>query len=412
MIARRRHVPDASATAYLVWRFPLLTETFVLRELNAVAERGAFRVELFALRPGRGEAVHPMATSWLRVVRTASIPRGSLALLRLMITRPRAVMRVMRDLLLDYSTDPRALLKGLVVVVLAASFVPAIRRRRVAHIHAHFATQPAEAAWALAAFTDATYSVTAHAYDLFMSTRGLDRRVRGARFVACISDYNRRFLEARGNGGVEYPLVHCGVATREMRRPAHAPSAESTRLIMVSSFQAKKGHAVLVEALQRSAALRSVRVDLVGSGPLEASVKALVLAAGLGDRVTFHGAQPEEVVRRMVAGSDALVQPSVVAPDGDMDGIPNALIEAMALGVPVVSTAVSGIPELVRDGVTGVLVRPGDPEALAAGIRRVIEDPEASRERAAAALAKVGAEFEIADSAATMTRLLERALAA
>jgi len=155
-----------------------------------------------------------------------------------------------------------------------------------------------------------------------------------------------------------------------------------------------------------------VSVDLVGSGPLEASVKNLVLAAGLGDCFSFHGPQPEEVVRRMVARADALVQPSVVAPDGDMDGIPNALIEAMALGVPVVSTAVSGIPELVVDGVTGVLVRPGDPEALAAGIRRVIEDPEAARERAVAGLAKVGAEFEISSSAATMTRLLARALAA
>jgi len=412
VIARRRNVPDAPATAYLVWRFPLLTETFVLRELNAVADRGAFPIELFALRPGRDETVHSMATRWLRCVRPASIPRGCLALLYLTATRPRAVMRVMRGLVRDYSSDPRGLLQGLAVVVLAASLVPAIRTRRVAHIHAHFATQPAEAAWALAAFTGATYSVTAHAYDLFMSTRGLDRRIRGASFVACISDYNRRFLEARGNGGVEYPLVHCGVATREMRRPAHAPNAESTRLIMVSSFQAKKGHAVLVEAIGRSAALRSVSVDLVGSGPLEASVKNLVLAAGLGDRFSFHGPQPEEVVRRMVARADALVQPSVVAPDGDMDGIPNALIEAMALGVPVVSTAVSGIPELVVDGVTGVLVRPGDPEALAAGIRRVIEDPEAARERAVAGLAKVGAEFEISSSAATMTRLLARALAA
>ena len=181
---------------------------------------------------------------------------------------------------------------------------------------------------------------------------------------------------------------------------------------MVSSFQPKKGHAVLVKALASSAALRSVRLDLVGTGPLEPAMRSLVLAAGLEDQVTFHGDQPEDAVRRMVAGSDALVQPSVVAPDGDMDGIPNTLIEAMALGIPVVTTSLSGIPELVIDGKTGVVVRPGDPAALATGIQTLIEDPAAAKRRAAAGLAKVSAEFDIADSAAVMASLLERALSA
>jgi glycosyltransferase involved in cell wall biosynthesis len=394
----------------LVGRFPLITETFVLRELNALSDRVAFPIELFALRPGRGSTLHPTATSWLPAMQMASISRGCFELLRLTATRPRIVARVIRDLVHDYARDPRGLARALAVVVLAASFVPAMRRCRVAHIHAHFAAHPAEAAWALAAFTEATYSVTAHAYDLFVNTRGLDRRISGARFVVCISDYNRRFLKARCNGGPELPLVHCGVATNEMRRPAHAPTTKSTRLIMVSSFQPKKGHAVLLTALQSSRALRSVQLHLVGTGPLEPTIKSLVLAAGLDDRVTFHGDQPEDATRRMVAESDVLVQPSVVAANGDMDGIPNTLIEAMALGIPVVTTSVSGIPELVVDGATGVVVRPGDPDELAAGLQRVIEDPEAARKRAAAGLAMVAAEFDIAHSAAAMASLLERAL--
>jgi colanic acid/amylovoran biosynthesis glycosyltransferase len=406
---RSRNAANGSAVAYMVLRFPLLTETFVLRELNAVADRAAFPVELFALRTGRGGAVHPMANRWLPMVQIASIARGCLELLRLAVARPRVVARVIRDVVFDYARDPRALVNGLAVVVLAASFVPAVRRRHVTHVHAHFATQPAEAARVLAAFSGVTYSITAHAYDLFMDTRGLDRRIRGARFVACISEYNRRFLMAR-NPRLRYPLVHCGVPTREMRRPPHAPDAQSTRLIMVSSFQPKKGHAVLVEALRSSSALRSVQLDLVGTGPLEPAIRTLVHAAGLADRVTFHDDQPEDAVRRMIAGSDILVQPSVVAPDGDMDGIPNALIEAMALGIPVVTTSLSGIPELVIDGETGVVVRPGDPEELAAGLQALIEDPEAARRRAAAGLAKVGAEFDIADSAAAMASLLERVM--
>ena len=407
MTGSGRNAANGPAVAYMVLRFPLLTETFVLRELNAVADRAAFPVELFALRTGRGGAMHPMANRWLPMVQIASIARGCLELLRLAVARPRVVARVIRDVLFDYARDPRALVNGLAVVVLAASFVPAVRRRHVAHIHAHFASQPAEAAWVLAAFSGVTYSITAHAYDLFMDTRGLDRRIRGARFVACISEYNRRFLMAR-NPRLRYPLVHCGVPAREMRRSPHTPDAHSTRLIMVSSFQPKKGHAVLVEALRSSSALRSVQLDLVGTGPLEPMIRTLVHAAGLADRVTFHDDQPEDAVRRMVAGSDILVQPSVVAPDGDMDGIPNTLIEAMALGIPVVTTSLSGIPELVIDGQTGVVVRPGDPEELAAGLQRVVEDPEAATRRAAAGLAKVGAEFDITESAAAMASLLER----
>jgi glycosyltransferase involved in cell wall biosynthesis len=406
---RGRNAADGSAVAYLVMRFPLVTETFVLRELCAVAERVEFPIELLALRPGRRGAIHPAAAPWLAVVRIGSISRGIRELLRVSVTRPRVVARVLRALLSDYGRDARALVNSLAVVVLAASFVPVIRRRGIAHVHAHFATQPAEAAWILAAFTGVTYSITAHAYDLFMDTRGLDRRTGGARFVACISEYNQRFLQAR-NPALECPLVHCGVPTREMRRPPHAPNPRSTQLIIVSSFQPKKGHAVLIEALRSSPALRQTRLDLVGTGPLQSRIKSLVYAAGLEDRVTFLDEQPEDAVRRMVAGSDVLVQPSVVAPDGDMDGIPNTLIEAMALGIPVVTTSLSGIPELVIDGVTGVVVSPDDPDELAAGLQKVIADPDAARRRAIAGLAKVGAEFDIAHSAAVMASLLEGSL--
>jgi len=404
-----RNAASGSAVAYLVMRFPLITETFVLRELGAVAERVEFPIELLALRPGHRRSIHPAAASWLAVVQIGSIARGVRELLRLVITRPHIVGRVIRTLLLDYGRDPRALVRSLAVLVLTASFVPVIRRRGIAHLHAHFASEPAEAAWILAAFTGVTYSITAHAYDLFMDTRGLDRRTGGAQFVACISEYNQRFLQAR-NPALECPLVHCGVPTREMQRPPHAPNPESTRVVMVSSFQPKKGHAVLIEALRRSPALQQTRLDLVGTGPLQSKISGLVNSAGLKDRVNFLDDQPEDAVRRIVAGSDVLVQPSVVAPDGDMDGIPNTLIEAMALGIPVVTTSLSGIPELVIDGVTGVVVSPDDPDELAAGLRKVIEDPEAARRRAVAGLAKVGAEFDIACSAAAMASLLERSL--
>ena len=213
--------------------------------------------------------------------------------------------------------------------------------------------------------------------------------------------------------GVEYPLVHCGVPTRELRRPPHAPSPDATRLIMVSSFQPKKGHAVLVEALASSAALRSARLDLVGTGPLEPSdqePRACSRTRGSGHlpRRPGRGRSPPDGrgLRRLWCSRASWPRMAT------WTGFPNTLIEAMALGIPVVTTSLSGIPELVIDGETGVVVRPGDPAALAAGLQTLIEDPEAARRRAAAGLAKVSAEFDIADSAAAMASLLERALSA
>ena len=133
VVSRGRKSTNAAegpAVAYLVLRFPLVTETFVLRELSAVADRVAFPIELFRLRAGRAGTVHPMATRWLPVVQTASIARGCVEFVRLLITRPVPVLRVIRDVVFDYAGDLRALVRALAAVVLAASLVPAARRGR------------------------------------------------------------------------------------------------------------------------------------------------------------------------------------------------------------------------------------------------------------------------------------------
>ena len=266
-------------------------------------------------------------------------------------------------------------------------------------MHAHFASYPALAAWVAWRLTDVPYSFTAHAHDIFIHQRFLARKARDALFVVAISDFNRRFIRSGAPDSAPIHVVHCGVDPAAYAfRPPDFGGDGPLRALCVAALREYKGHRVLLDALAGDPALERVEVDLVGGGELRAELEAHAARLGLSDRVRFLGGQPEEEVRRLLGEADLFVLPSIRGSDGDMEGLPVALMEALACGLPTVSTDISGIPELVRDGETGVLARPADPVALRAALARVIADPAAARERAEAGRRLVEAEFDVADS--------------
>jgi colanic acid/amylovoran biosynthesis glycosyltransferase len=272
----------------------------------------------------------------------------------------------------------------------------------VEHVHAHFATYPALAAWVCWRLTGVPYSFTAHAHDLFVAAdRGLlGRKLGDARFVVAISEYNRRFLQTVSEDR-ETPVhvVHCGIDPCAYRfRPRRPASGGPVRALCVASLQEHKGHRVLFEALAGGGvALERVRLDLVGGRdrrPLERLAREL----GIADRVRFHGALPEHEVAAMLDKADLFVLPSLVARDGQMEGIPVAIMEALAAGLCVVASRLSGIPELVRDGETGILADPGDPASLQEALRRAVQG-DCGGASAAAGRSLVEAEFAVERSA-------------
>jgi glycosyltransferase involved in cell wall biosynthesis len=177
------------------------------------------------------------------------------------------------------------------------------------------------------------------------------------------------------------------------------------RAICVATLNEHKGHAVLLDALATGGPeLERVQLDFVGSGPLEGSLRARVARLGL-DRVRFHGTCSEEEVTKLLDEADLFVLASTVAPSGQMDGIPVALMEALAAGVPVIASRLSGIPELIQDGDTGLLARAGDPADLARAFRRLLGDPEAAIARAQAGRRLIEEEFDIERSADQMLEL-------
>jgi len=395
--------------AYIVSRFPHVTETFVVRELNGVDATADLDVELFSLFPATDDTLHPAARGWIARLHHGSA-WGALRGLAWWLCRcPGTLLGSAAIVGRAFARKPARLARALVTVALASDHARTMGKLSVEHVHAHFANYPALAAWTVARLAGPTYSFTAHAHDIFRDQSFLRRLITDARFVVTISQFNREFLARYNPAGTPVHVVHCGVdpAVWSVRLRAVPPQGP-VRALCVASLEEKKGHSVLLRALaaQDGGRLERIELDLVGPGALRAELEALARELGLGDRVRFHGALAEPEVAALLDRADLFVLPSIVARSGFMEGIPVALMEALASGVPVVATRLSGVPELVRDGETGLLAEPGDSASLRAALERALGDPGDARRRAAAGRALVEHAFDARASAIRIAELI------
>ena len=398
------------AVAQLMSRFPKASETFILNEALELRRQG-FAVELFPLVEERGAAVQPEAAA---LAREAHFPRrspGAVAAAQLywLRARPREYLRVWADALRGNRGSPKFLPRAAAVIPAAAWFAREMGRLGTGHIHAHYATHPALAAWACHRLTGIPYSFTAHAHDLYVERPMLERKASEAAFVVTISDYNRRLLERLLDpaAAARVHVVRCGVDLERFAPRPREPH-EGLRIACVASLEPYKGHPHLLEALARLARDGvAFSCELIGGGVLREPLEASAAELGLGGRVRFLGPQPSPRVAELVSAADVLVLPSVVTPEGKMEGLPVALMESLAVETPVVASAISGIPELVEDGVTGLLVPPGDPQALAGALARLAADPELRARLGRAGRARVAAEYELHANVAALAALIE-----
>ena len=398
----------AMKVAYLVSRFPTVTETFVLREFSAVAAEGV-EVDLhslFGVAAADAGVVQPAAAPWVERLQRPGPGEGARALAWWLLRRPLRTLGTLTTVVAAHARRPGILVRALVTVPLAAAHARRFRRARVDHVHAHFANYPTLAAWIAHRLAGVSYSFTPHAHDLFVHQAMLARKAADAAFVVAISDYNRRFLLEQAGPTIDVPIVRYGIDPERFTfrvRPANGDAPP--RIACVARLLAYKGHAVLLRAIADAPPpLAGAQLELVGDGPLRAELERDVAALGLCDRVRFHGAVPEPVVADVLARADVFALPSVISPDGDREGIPNALIEAMAAGLPAVSTYHSGVPELIEDGRTGYLAQPGDVDDLRAALVRALSEPDPAP-RAEAARAVVEVEFSSHHSARRLVEL-------
>ncbi len=397
--------------AYVVSRFPKLTETFVLYELLALEELG-YEVELFPLLREHEDVVHPEAKRLVDEAHYEPFLSGPIlrSQVSLAIHRPRAYFGALFAIVRDAFGSSNYLLGGLAVFPKVAHVARKLEAAGVDHVHCHFANHPATAGFVIRRLTGIPYSFTAHGYDVHRDLHMLSRKVAEASVVVTISEYNRKLIVAECGSAAtgKVRVVHCGVDT-ELFAPASTHDAEQTfRILCVASFEEVKGHEHLVAAcrlLVEQGVAFTCR--LVGGGPLQVHVEQLVSEMGLDDRIRFEGPRTRDEVVQFLRDADAAVMPSVWTRQGDREGIPVALMEAMAAGVPVVASDISGIPELVEHEQTGLLVAPGDAAAIASALRRLAEDPQLRAQLASNGRLKVVEQFDVRRNAAELAALLE-----
>lgn len=384
--------PGTGTLTYLTKRFPRLSETFILDEILGLEQAGLpLRLVSIAdpgepLRQERTARVRSAVTYLHRPggvwAKAASWSGMALALLAMAVRRPRAFLAAVRGL-----RDRESAATAVKHLLEAASLARAAERSGSRHIHAAFAHSPAAIAEIASALIGVPFSFAAHAKDLYLSNpRHLARRIEKAEFVmVCSASAREALLQvASANLGEERSaalagrvlLQYHGVDIERFAPRAAVESASACPVILaVGRLVPKKGYPVLIDALAELAAKGvDFRCRVVGGGGMREELEARIGTAGLAGKVELLGARTHEEVKEEYAKADLFVQSSVVVAGGDRDGVPNSVLEAMATGLGVVGTDVAGIPEVILDGETGLVVPAGDRVALAAAIESLLTD--------------------------------------
>lgn len=360
--------------AYIAPYYPHVSHSFIRREIAALEGQG-ISVERFALRPVL-DAVDP-ADIAERAKTTALVALGPgrlfAATLRMLFIRPVAFWRALRRTVRYGRRSDRGVIRHLIYLAEACAFVRMLAQRDATHVHAHFGTNAATVAAFARALGGPPYSFTVHGPEEFdrPDALSLGNKIASSAFVVAISSFGRsqlyRWCEAAHWPKVH--VVHCGLDAHFLGVESTPVPAE-TRIVCVGRLTEQKGQLLLIEAVARLAAA-GVPCELVlaGDGPMRREVEAAVARHKLTDRVRITGWVTGAQVRQEILAARAMVLPSFA------EGLPVVLMEAMALGRPVVTTFVAGIPELVKNGEHGWVVPAGDIEALTIALREVVESP-------------------------------------
>ena len=404
--------PPLRRVVYVVSLFPCWSETFIVREISALIESGV-DVRVLSLKPATEQLVHGDAAALLERVRH---PGKGLAaagrLVRAMVRHPWIVLHALGNVVADGWRTPRSAAKSVAALLRGMEHVGWMRNFDPDFIHAHWATYPSTVAWALGRMLRRPFGFTCHAHDIFVERQMLARKIGEASLAVTISRYNIDWLAANVAPCADrrLSLVHCGVDLEAF--PWHGDGREPHTILAVGRLDPVKGFETLVDAL---AALHAggiaFRCRLVGSGPLDAALRERARFLGIADLVEFTGARSQDDVRAWMRTATVFAMPSRIGDDGDRDGIPVALMEAMASGCAVVGTRVSGIPELIDDRVDGLLVEPRDPAGLARALQCLLHDGALRQRLSARARERIERDFDSRKEAARLRRLKQDALA-
>ena len=397
--------------AYIMSRFPHLPETFILREMIALEKEGN-QISLYPILLQREKVVHPDALLWLKRAKRLSFfsPILWLANIRMMIAHFHNYFSLIGIIRKGNHGNSKFSLRAYFLFPKAIFMAELMKREGIEHIHAHYATHPALAAFIINQLTGIPYSVTVHAHDIFVDQTMLCEKLAQATFVRSISQFNKNFLinQCGKEIAAKVEVIHCGINIANYKIKKNKRKGKF-QLLCIGSLQPYKG----IDGLIKACALLKKRkikftCTIIGGGELSDSLLGLINKYEIDDVVKLVGRKTEVEVVEYLHNTHCYVQPSIIAENGKMEGIPVAIMEAMACKIPVVATKISGIPELVIENHNGFLVPPGDEVALAERVYWFYENPRQAKEMGCNGLRKVKEEFDIDKIAVELNDLIAK----
>jgi glycosyltransferase involved in cell wall biosynthesis len=380
---------------FLLKGYPRLSETFIAQEILGLESRG-IPLEIWSLRFPTDKYRHPVhdeiraKVTYLPEYLYQEPGRVLGGFLRAM-KRPgfgRALAQWLKDLLRD-PTPNRGRRFGQACVLVAEMPADVVR------LHAHFLHTPASVAYYAHLIAGTPWSCSAHAKDIWTSPDWEKaEKLASLDWLVTCTESGHRHLQSLADDPAKVALVYHGLDFRRFPEPpAQTAKSGPVEILSVGRLVEKKGYPTLLQALALLPKDCQWRLTHIGGGPLDAELKALAAGLGIGERIQWLGALPQERVLAAYRAADLFVLAAQIAADGDRDGLPNVLMEAQSQRLACIATNISGIPELIKDGETGLLVPPEDAPALADAMRSLIEDPARRQALAQAGFARIHAYF-------------------
>ncbi|MCB0208635.1 MAG: glycosyltransferase [Anaerolineae bacterium] len=402
-----------SKIGYLAQVFPHLTMTFVYREVMALRKFGLDVATFSTWQPKiteLSEEAKPLIRDTFYIFPFRWLP-FLVSHLAFFVTRPRRYLGTLLFCLTRHHSSLKNRFRTLMHFAQAVYLAQGVERSGIQHLHVHFALNATTLAMVISRLTGTPFSFTAHANDIFANPILLPEKIKAARFIVVISEFNRKFLQTIvPNEPIDEKthVVHCGIDVDAFAPTALATQNERPFILAVGRLVEKKGYPYLILACKELARQGyQFECSIIGGGPEEEKLQQLIVDNALEEYVRLEGVVFQEQMKDYLSRADICVLPCVVAADNDMDGIPNTLMEAMAMEKPVVSTIVSGIPELIEHGRSGLLVPEKDSNALADALACLLDDEARRVALGKAGRTKVIEEFEIEKNSCTLLKLFQ-----
>lgn len=398
---------------YIASTFPALTVTFIYREIAALRRIG-FHIDTVSMNRPEPEAISAEAQPYLETTHfldQVSFVRKILSFIAVWLRQPLRMLHCFGIVLSAKPMQgPRDYSRLVYHWIEACHLALFYRKNPPDHVHAHFVNGPTSLAMFFGLLRNIPFSFTMHASMIWLDPLALSNKLSHCAFAASISDYNRRYVESQyaGIADSKIRIVRCGIESGSIPERATRSDLQSLEILSIGQMNARKGFHILLGACSQLAELGvKFHCTIVGDGEERENLEEIHRQKKLGDAVEFVGAKTQEEIRGYFEAADIFVLPCVISQDGWRDGIPVVLMEAMSWEIPVVTTDILGLPELVVSEETGVLVRPEDPNALALAMQRLADDPTLRNSLGAAGRSYVANEFNVDRSARRLAELFE-----